>query len=72
MEVYAALAAGGLVAVQVNFRLKQPEIAHIVGHSEARAVIAQDKLAVRLQPVRPELPVPAHNYIAFGPSLPAG
>jgi fatty-acyl-CoA synthase len=72
MEIYAGLAAAGLVAVPINFRLTPPEIAYIVQHSEARAVIAQHELADRVDAVRSTLPVPADAYIAFGPELPAG
>lgn len=72
MEAYAALAAAGLVAVPINFRLTPPEIAYIVQHSEARAVIAQDELTDRIDPVRSELPVLHAAYIAFGRELPAG
>ncbi len=72
MEIYAALAAAGLVAVPINFRLTPPEIAYIVQHSEARAVIAQDALADRVDAVRGELPVAPGACIAFGPTLPTG
>jgi len=72
MELYAGLAAAGLVAVPINFRLTAPEIAYIVQHCEARALIAQDELTDRVDPVRAELPVPADAYLAFGPTLPAG
>ena len=72
MEIYAGLSAAGLVAVPINFRLTPPEIAYIVQHSEARAVIAQDELCDRIDPVRRELPVRADAYIAFGRELPAG
>lgn len=66
MELYAGLAAAGLVAVPINFRLTSPEIAYIVQHCEARAVIAQDELADRVDAVRAELSVSADAYIAFG------
>ena len=72
MEIYAALAAAGLVAVPINFRLTPPEIAYIVQHAEARAVIAQDELVDRVQAVRAELPVPEQAYIVFGTAQPAG
>jgi fatty-acyl-CoA synthase len=72
MEIYAALAAAGLVAVPINFRLTPPEIAYIVQHSEARAVIAQDELADRIEAVRGELPVLPGAFVAFGHELPAG
>ena len=45
MEIYAALARAGLVAVPLNFRLTAPEMAYIAEHSEARAFIVQDALA---------------------------
>ena len=41
MEIYAALARVGLVAVPINFRLASPEVGYIVQHSEARALIVQ-------------------------------
>jgi acyl-CoA synthetase (AMP-forming)/AMP-acid ligase II len=72
MEIYAGLAAAGLVAVPINFRLTPPEIAYIVQHSEARAVIAQDELCDRLDPVRDQLPVAPDAYVAFGSTRPAG
>jgi fatty-acyl-CoA synthase len=66
MEIYAALAAAGLVAVPINFRLTPPEIAYIVQHSDAKAVIVQDELTDRIDPVRSDLPVPSGACIAFG------
>ncbi len=72
MELYAALAAAGLVAVPINFRLTPPEIAYIVQHSEARAVVAQDELAGQVDVVRRELPVPEGAYVAFGETVPVG
>jgi fatty-acyl-CoA synthase len=72
MEIYAALAAAGLVAVPINFRLTPPEIAYIVQHSEARALIAQDELVDRLQPVLAELPLLPGRCVAFGATPPAG
>jgi fatty-acyl-CoA synthase len=72
MEIYAALAAAGLVAVPINFRLTSPEIAYIVAHSEARAVIAQDELADRFDAIRAELAKSSNAYIVFGPTQPAG
>ena len=52
MEMYVALAAAGLVAVPVNFRLATDEIAYILEHSEARAFIVQDELLSRVEPLR--------------------
>ncbi len=72
MELYAGLAAAGLVAVPINFRLLPAEIAYIVQHAEARAVVAQDDLADRIDAVRADLQLPAGAFIAFGPQLPPG
>jgi len=66
MEIYAALARVGLVAVPVNFRLTPAEIGYIAGHCGARAVIAQHDLADRFAPIRADIPVPEDSYIGFG------
>ena len=72
MELYAALARAGLVAVPINFRLTTPEIAYIAGHSEARAFIVQDVLLDRVEPLRGELPdVLAQGWVTFGGASPA-
>ena len=72
MEMYAALARAGLVAVPINFRLTAPEIAYIAGHSEARAFIVQHDLLDRVAPVRGDLPqVLAQGWIHFGTAAPA-
>jgi acyl-CoA synthetase (AMP-forming)/AMP-acid ligase II len=63
LEIYVALARAGLVAVPINFRLASPEIAYIVQHSEAGAVIAQDALLPQVQAVRGELGVPTHRFV---------
>jgi fatty-acyl-CoA synthase len=75
MEIYVALARAGLVAVPINFRLMAPEIAYIVSHSEARAVIAQHDLIDRIETIRAELPVRMNSYVHFGgpaPDAPKG
>jgi acyl-CoA synthetase (AMP-forming)/AMP-acid ligase II len=67
MEMYAALAQAGLVAVPVNFRLTPPEIAYIAEHSEARAFIVQDDLLDRVAPLRGDLPhVLPQGWVHFG------
>jgi fatty-acyl-CoA synthase len=72
MELYAALARAGLVAVPLNFRLTAPEIAYIAEHSEARAFIVQDVLASVVEPLRQTLGLEPGAWIAFGDNLPAG
>jgi fatty-acyl-CoA synthase len=66
MELYVALASAGLVAVPINFRLTAPEIAYIIGHSEARAVVVHDELKQLVDPIRGELPLPTANYVLLG------
>jgi fatty-acyl-CoA synthase len=72
LEIYAAAAMAGLIAVPINFRLVGPEIAYIVQNCEARALIVEDALAAAIEPLRGELPVPPGNFIAFGATTPAG
>lgn len=73
MEIYAALARAGLVAVPINFRLATPEIAYIVEHSEARALVVQHDLVERVEPLRqaPGSLLPT-CWIHFGGEPPAG
>ena len=72
MEIYAALAAAGLVAVPINFRLSGPEIAYIVQHAEARAFIVQDALRATVDAIRAELPVAPSAFVHFGADTPTG
>ena len=72
MEIYAATALAGIVAVPINFRLVGKEIQYIVENCEARAVIVQDELLDAIETVRADLLVPARNFIAFGGKCPAG
>ncbi len=73
LEIYAAAALAGLVAVPINFRLVGAEIQYIVENCEARALIVQDGLQEAIESVRAELPVPAGNFIMFGGArCPAG
>lgn len=66
LEIYAASAKAGLVAVPVNFRLTPPEIAYIVENCEASALIVQDELAPSIEAVRANLSVPEGKFIHFG------
>ncbi len=66
MEIYAATALAGLVAVPINFRLGGAEIQYIVDNCEAKAVIVQDELIEPVESVRAALTVPAQNFIAIG------
>ncbi|HRP98290.1 MAG TPA: AMP-binding protein [Rhodocyclaceae bacterium] len=55
LEIYAALAKAGLVAVPINFRLVGPEIRYIVENAEASAFIVQADLYDHVEPIRSEL-----------------
>ncbi len=66
LEIYAATALAGLIAVPINFRLSAREFQYIVENCEARAFIVQDDFVEAVDSVRAEVPVPAGNFIAFG------
>ena len=72
MEMYAALARAGLVAVPINFRLTAAEIAYIASHCEARAFIVQRELLDRVDSIRTELAIESHSYISIGASAAPG
>jgi fatty-acyl-CoA synthase len=73
LEIYAALSHAGLVAVPINFRLKGPEVAYIVQHSEARAFIVQEALREGVEALGAELPMAPAACVHFGGgSPPAG
>jgi fatty-acyl-CoA synthase len=72
MEIYSALAAAGLVAVPINFRLTAPEIGYIATHCEARAFIVQDDLRDRVDELRATLRIEDGAYVHFGTATPAG
>jgi fatty-acyl-CoA synthase len=66
LEIYAATALAGLVAVPINFRLVGPEIRYIVENCQAKAVIVQDELADAIESVRADLPIASDRFIGFG------
>jgi acyl-CoA synthetase (AMP-forming)/AMP-acid ligase II len=72
LEIYAATAKAGLIAVPVNFRLVAREIGYIVGNCEAKALIVQSDLAGVIDEVRADLPVPEGNYVYLGDPCQAG
>jgi fatty-acyl-CoA synthase len=53
LELYAAIAQAGLVAVPINFRLAGPEVAWIAEHAGARAFVVQEALRPVVEPLRP-------------------
>src|SRR4029453_10011035 len=58
MGLYGAIAPAGLLAVHINFRLLGTEIAYIVSHSESRAIVVQEDLRDRVEPIRARLALP--------------
>ena len=66
MEIYIALAKAGLVAVPVNFRLLSSEIGYIATHCHARALLVEDDLVERVEPLRDTLDIAPDRYIAIG------
>jgi fatty-acyl-CoA synthase len=66
MEIYAAAAKSGLVAVPINFRLVGREIRYIVENCEARALIVQDDLLGPIEEIRADLPVEKGKFIQLG------
>ena len=66
MELYAALAKAGLVAVPLNFRLLTAEIKYIAEHCQARAFIVEDELIKNVESLRGDLAIPAHAWIHLG------
>ena len=66
MELYAALARAGLVAVPINFRLTATEIAYIAQHSEARAFVVQHALEGSVEPIRADLGLDPRCWLRFG------
>jgi fatty-acyl-CoA synthase len=72
LEIYAAAALAGIVAVPINFRLRGKEIQYIVEDCGASALIVQNEFLEVVEPLRAEVPVPVQNYITFGGRCPAG
>jgi fatty-acyl-CoA synthase len=66
LEIYAATALAGLVAVPINFRLTGSEARYVIENSEAAALIVQDELFDIIESVRADLPLQDNRYIAFG------
>ena len=66
MEIYVGLARAGLVAVPLNFRLTGTEIAYILGHAEASALIAGDDFGATVDQIRSELPIAAQCFFMLG------
>jgi fatty-acyl-CoA synthase len=68
MEIYAATAKAGLIAVPINFRLLGEDILYILENCSARALIVQDELLASVESIRSRLsiPDPEKHVIHFG------
>ena len=66
LEIYAATALAGLVAVPVNFRLTGAEARYIIDNCEARALIVQDELLGTIEAIRADLAIASANIVVFG------
>src|SRR5262249_50170574 len=70
LELYAATALAGLIAVPINFHLVGAEIRYIVENCEARALVVQDELLEAAEAVRAD--IPPECFIVIGSARPAG
>jgi fatty-acyl-CoA synthase len=72
LEIYAASAKAGVVAVPINFRLVAAEIRFIIENCEARALIVQQDLLGAIEEIRNAIPVERDKFIHFGGTTPSG
>jgi acyl-CoA synthetase (AMP-forming)/AMP-acid ligase II len=73
VEIYAATAKAGLVAVPINFRLAAPEVRFIIEDSGATALIVEDQLVGVIEEILDGLPIKPARCIVFGSGkVPAG
>jgi acyl-CoA synthetase (AMP-forming)/AMP-acid ligase II len=67
MEIYAACAKGGQIAVPIMFRLTPAEYEYIINHSECKAFIVEQPFIDGVNSVRDKLSsIPNENYIFLG------
>ncbi|NNJ77559.1 MAG: AMP-binding protein [Anderseniella sp.] len=66
VEIFAAAAKSGIVAVPVNFRLTGPEAQYIAENSGVRALIVEDVLAGTIAAVRDKLDIAADRFVLIG------
>ena len=70
VEIYAAAAKAGLIAVPINFRLIGPEIRFILEDSGAAALIVEDALLGPIEELGRDLAVAADRRIHLGAARP--
>jgi fatty-acyl-CoA synthase len=66
IEIYAACAKAGVVAVPVNFRLQGPEVRYILEDSGATALIVGADLVEVVASIRDDLALPAGAFVQLG------
>ena len=66
LEIYAATAKAGFIAVPINFRLLGDDILYILENCSARALIVQDELLSSFEGIRSRLTIPHTKIIQFG------
>jgi acyl-CoA synthetase (AMP-forming)/AMP-acid ligase II len=66
MDIYAACAKGGQIAVPIMFRLAGPEITFIVNHAELKALIVEAPFVDLVESIRPNMCIPPEGYIYLG------
>lgn len=69
LEIYWALAKAGLIAVPLNYRLVEREMAQLLGHAKARAIIAGPDYAAMSRALL-ERVASLERVLAFGGSWP--
>jgi acyl-CoA synthetase (AMP-forming)/AMP-acid ligase II len=72
MEIYAATAKAGLIAVPINFRLIGAEVRYILEDCGARALIVQEALLPSIEDIRSGLAIPDSNVVHLGGRVPSG
>lgn len=67
MEIYAACAKGGQIAVPIMFRLEPGEFEYIINHAGCRAFIVEEHFVEGVDSVRANLStVPRDNFVYLG------
>jgi len=67
LEIYAACAKGGQVAVPILFRLSPSEFEYIINHAECKAFIVEEPFIESVNSIRPKLQtIPPDNFIYLG------
>ncbi len=72
MELYAACAKSGVVAVPVNFRLTGTEVRYVVEDSGAAALVVGADLVPVVESIRADLPLAERAYVQIGGALQPG